>query len=186
MKRKLLLLIPVIILLPSFCFAETIVLKSKEVIKDKILWYTDEYIQVRRFDSYLDYDYNEIESIDGKAIADWYKFHTTPWGKMQFDFKAIRYTFDEDLLVGLIGLITLMLGICAIIYFFALQKCLPTRFGPIPLDSSAAQTGAVAVAIFLVFSIVFQKSVLLRVFLTLPIAAIAWLITRMEDGDKMS
>jgi len=59
----------VVFFLSSFCFAETIVLKSGQTREGKIIERTDDYVKIDYHGASVAYFFDEIESIDGKAVT---------------------------------------------------------------------------------------------------------------------
>jgi len=69
-RQRIKILVPILamVLYPLCIFAETIVLKSGQKIKGKILKKTDKYINMEIASANLTYFYDDIESIDGERI----------------------------------------------------------------------------------------------------------------------
>ena len=66
--KKLIISMIAVFFLSSFCFAETIVLKSGETREGKIIERTDDYIKIDYYGATVTYFYEDIESIDGRAV----------------------------------------------------------------------------------------------------------------------
>lgn len=64
--KKLIGLLLIALIFPSFIFAETIILKSGEKVEGKIIERTDDYIRIDFYDVPLTYYLKNIKSIDGK------------------------------------------------------------------------------------------------------------------------
>lgn len=69
MKKKILILIFAIFFLSSFCFAETIKLKSGKTVEGKIIEQTDKYIRTELYGIMITFYLDDIESIDGQKVV---------------------------------------------------------------------------------------------------------------------
>jgi len=69
MKRGIFILAFTIFFLGSFCFAETIKLKSGKTVEGKIIEQTDEYIRTELYGIMITFYLDDIESINGQKVA---------------------------------------------------------------------------------------------------------------------